>query len=115
MIVANGNSVEYIQMIGEGIKGAGMKKLVGSEEGWESHVMRQVNLVPYGFSPRHEHDWPHINYVIKGKGVIHIDGVDHEVEPGFYAYVPANKIHQFINKTDEEMVFICIVPKRGHL
>ncbi len=108
MIVADGKLIEYNKMVGDGIKGAGMKKLVGEDEGWDSHVMRQVNLESFGYSPKHSHDWPHINYIIQGHGTLHIDGVDNEIEPGFYAYVPANKIHQFINNTDEEMVFICI-------
>lgn len=115
MFVTDGKKYDFTMMCGDGIKGAGMKKLIGTDEGWDSHVMREVNLEPHGFSPKHQHDWPHINYVLQGNGVIHIDGVDHEVEPGFVAYIPANAMHQFISKTDETMRFICIVPTRGHL
>ncbi|MBN2259431.1 MAG: cupin domain-containing protein [Clostridiales bacterium] len=115
MIVSHESKIDYIQMIADNVKGAGMKKLVGPDEGWESHVMRQVNLEPRGYSPKHQHDWPHINYVLNGEGIIHIDGVDHPVTQGSYAYIPAGKMHQFVNLTDEEMKFICIVPKEGHL
>jgi len=115
MIVNDSKKVEAVMSVGDGIKGASMKKLVGPDEGWDSHVMREVNLEPFGYSPRHAHDWPHINYVLKGKGTLEIDGVLNEIEAGYYAYVPANKVHQFTNKTDGEMAFICIVPKEGHL
>jgi quercetin dioxygenase-like cupin family protein len=115
MFVMDGKKMEFNMMSGEGIKGAGMKKLVGPDEGWEGYVMREVNLLAFGNSPKHQHDWPHINYVLQGNGIIHIDGVDHEVEPGFVAYIPANTMHQFSSNTDEEMRFICIVPEKGHL
>jgi quercetin dioxygenase-like cupin family protein len=115
MIVTDGKKINFNMMQSDEVKGAGMKKLIGEAEGWDSHVMREVNLEPFGYSPKHAHDWPHINYVLQGHGVIHIDGVDHEVEPGFVAYIPANSLHQFVNKTEEEMRFICIVPKKGHL
>lgn len=115
MFVSDGKRVELKVMSGDCVQGAGMKKLIGPEEGWDSHVMREVSLEPFGYSPKHQHDWPHINYVLEGHGVIHIDGVDHEVEPGYAAYVPANALHQFVSKTDETMRFICIVPKEGHL
>ncbi|OPL09498.1 MAG: cupin [delta proteobacterium ML8_F1] len=115
MIVGHEKDLEYKIMVAEDVKGAGMKKLVGPEEGWESHVMRQVNLEARGYSPKHQHDWPHINYVLKGEGVIFIEGEEYPVKPGSYAYIPAGRLHQFINRTDEELSFICIVPKEGHL
>jgi quercetin dioxygenase-like cupin family protein len=36
------------------------------------------------------------------------------VEAGSYAYVPADKLHQFRNAGDGMFRFICIVPKEGH-
>lgn len=95
-------------------KDASMKVLVGETEGWEDHVMRVVEVEVNGYTPRHMHPWPHINYVIDGVGHIMIDGVEHPVKQGSYAFVPANTIHQFVNKGDQKFKFICIVPKEGH-
>ncbi len=51
--------------------------------------------------------------MIKGKGILHINGVDHEVEEGSFAFVPGGSIHQFLNRGEEPFVFICIVSEEG--
>lgn len=45
--------------------------------------------------------------------MLHLNGSDHELEEGSYAYVPANALHQFISISDEPFKFICIVPEEG--
>jgi len=79
--------------------------------GWNDYVMRIFTLQQGGFTPEHSHPWPHINYVIEGKGTLYLDGVHYTVEDGFVAYIPPNSIHQFKNTEDREFKFICIVPK----
>jgi len=95
------------------IKGAVKKILISPKEGWEGYVMRVFELDEGGFSPRHTHAWPHINYIISGKGILHLDGQDHELEAGSYAYVPGGKLHQFKNADKDKFAFICIVPEEG--
>lgn len=95
-------------------KHAFMKVLVSEKEGWDDHVMRVVEVNKDGYTPKHKHPWPHINYVIEGQGSLMIEGVDHPLESGTYAFVPENKLHQFKNVGDKVLKFICIVPKRGH-
>ena len=96
------------------VKNAAMKMLVGANEGWTDHVLRVVELGPDGYSPKHTHPWPHINYMLDGKGVLFIEGQEHPVENGSFAFVPAGKEHQFRNSGDTLFRFICIVPKEGH-
>ena len=40
---------------------------ISPKEGWDGWVMRIFTLKKDGFTPFHTHDWPHINYIIKGK------------------------------------------------
>ncbi len=96
------------------IKNTEMKVLIGPEQGWDSHVMRMMEVGVGGFTPKHSHPWAHINLMIQGKGVLMIDGVDHEMETGSYAFVPADSLHQFKNTGDEVFKFMCIVEKKGH-
>lgn len=91
-----------------------MRVLVGPEAGWDSHVMRVFDVEAGGYTPKHEHPWPHINYIIAGTGELMIDHVEHAITAGSYGYVPANTIHQFRNVGTETLRFICIVPKQGH-
>ena len=97
------------------VKAAAMKVLISPEEGWDGYVMRIIELGESGYSPKHIHDWPHINYILEGKGSLHIDGKDTAIEAGSYAYVPAGSLHQYKNEGNELFRFICIVPKEGHV
>jgi quercetin dioxygenase-like cupin family protein len=94
-------------------KEASVKVLVGSNEGW-NHVMRVFELEVGGHTPKHAHDWPHINYILEGSGVLFLNGLENKVEAGSYAYIPSNELHQFRNVGNEVFKFICIVPSENH-
>lgn len=114
MIVSHKKKVEGVRVEHPEVKDAIMKVLISPKEGWEGHVMRIFELGEGGYTPRHTHPWPHINYIISGKGKLHLGGEDHDIEAGSFAYVPAGKLHQFSNKGKEKLEFICIVPEEGH-
>ena len=97
----------------DGVKGASKANVVGAPEGWEDHTLRVFRLTPGGFTPHHQHDWPHINYVIKGKGKLTIGDDTQEISAKDFALVPSNTRHQFQNPFDEDFEFICIVPNKG--
>lgn len=115
MIVANENALKAVAVNHPDAKKAHMKVPIGAEQGWVDHVLRIIELEAEGHSPRHSHDWPHINYIIEGEGLVHMDGKDYPVTGGGYAYIPANVEHQFLNTADSPLRFICIVPKEGHV
>lgn len=97
----------------EQMKNVLKKVLVSPNEGWDGWVMRFFELGAGGHSPRHTHPWPHINYIISGQGILHLDGEDHPLEAGSFAYVPGGALHQFLNSGEEDFSFICIVPEEG--
>ena len=114
MIVAHEKDLSAAVFDHPEAKNAKMKVLVSPEQGWSDYVMRIIELEEGGFSPRHTHDWPHINYVLEGSGTLHVDGEDHEVRAGSYAFVPAGSLHQYRNAGNGMFRFICIVPRHGH-
>jgi len=89
------------------------QSLIGPAQGWQGWVMRLFSLAQAGHTPRHTHPWPHINYVTKGEGTLLLDGKEYEIEQGFIAYVPGGAEHQFKNRGQQELCFICIVPEEG--
>jgi quercetin dioxygenase-like cupin family protein len=93
---------------------ASMKVLVSPSEGWKDHVLREVTVGVGGYTPMHEHPWPHINYFLEGNGELMIGGVVSHVKAGSYAFVDQNTIHQFKNTGKSTLRFICIVPIEGH-
>ncbi|OJV66351.1 MAG: cupin [Clostridiales bacterium 38-18] len=114
MVVGNFNELLASEITSPEAKNAAMKVLVSPKEGWDGYVMRVIELENEGYSPKHQHNWPHINYVIEGNGTLLIGDTLHELKPGSYAYVPANTLHQFSNVGEGMLKFICIVPEEGH-
>lgn len=114
MIVGHEKNLEAKKVDHPQVKGAAMKVPISPEEGWDGYVMRIMELEEGGYTPRHSHPWPHINYMIEGEGILHIDGEDKEVSAGSYAYVPSDVIHQFQNRGKGKFRFMCIVPEEGH-
>ncbi len=115
MIVGHKDNVEKVKVNNPEAKGAGMKAVISPKEGWEGYVMRIFEVEAGGYTPKHVHPWPHINYVIGGNGILYLDGKEHDIEAGSYAYVPSNIEHQFRNPGKEKIEFICIVPEEGHM
>jgi len=112
--------VDHVEKIaGQAINNPGValnvlkQVLVGPAQGWQGWVMRLFTIAGVGYSPRHAHPWPHINYVVSGKGTLSLDGQDYELQAGSVAYVPDNIEHQFKNTGADDLSFICIVPEEG--
>ena len=103
-VVGNKSDLAAAPMAGEGIEGVVKRVLVSPAEGWAGWVMRLFDVDPGGHTPKHAHDWPHINFVAAGRGELHLDGADYALEAGSYAYVPAGHEHQFRAAADRAAV-----------
>lgn len=114
MPVGHVNELESKEIVSPLAKQAKMKVLVGTQEGWDNHVMRVLEVEAGGFSPRHQHPWPHINYVLEGEGTLFLNGIENPIKAGSYAFIPSNELHQFQNTSQSTLKFICIVPTEGH-
>ncbi len=112
-MVRGPGSVAAEPMTGEGVKDVMRRVLISPDEGWEGWVLRLFEIGPGGHTPRHAHDWPHINFVAEGSGELHMDGEDLEIEKGSAAFVPGGVVHQYTNTGDEPLALLCIVPERG--
>jgi len=105
-------------LTGDDLNAVVKKILISPADGWSDHVMRVFELGPGGYTPRHAHDWFHVNYILSGTGTLFLDGVENPVSAGSYAFVPAGAEHQFRNAGAEPLRFICIVTEavdRGYL
>jgi quercetin dioxygenase-like cupin family protein len=113
MPVIKSSEIQMEEVSMEGVDRIIKSNVIGSPEGWNDYTLRVFKIAPGGYAPHHQHDWEHINYVMKGKGTLTIGEDTKEIEEGDFAFVPPNTIHQFKNPFDEEFEFICIVPNRG--
>jgi len=113
MPVRKYNDIEEIKVEMDGVLDVTKRIPIGKNEGWEGYTLRVFKIGPGGHTPKHSHDWEHVNYIISGKGRLTIDGNINEVVEKDFAFVPPNSLHQFENPYDKDFEFICIVPNRG--
>lgn len=113
MPVVKYDQVEMNAVDMDGASGVSKAVTIGPREGWDDYVMRVFRLEPGGYTPKHAHDWEHVNYITIGSGKLTIGEETHDVEQGDFVFVPPNKDHQFRNPGDGEFEFICVVPERG--
>ena len=113
MSVIDGQQIGFEEVVLEGVTHTSRANVIGPDQGWADHTLRVFRIGPGGHTPRHEHDWQHINYIIEGRGTLMIGDDTRPISRGDFAVVPSNTRHQFRNESDQDLVFICIVPQRG--
>ena len=115
MFVSHVDVIEKKKMEHPDLKNNTKQVLIGEQEGWIDHVMRLFTMGADGHTPKHTHPWPHIIYVVEGRGILSLQGKSHELQAGSVAYVPSDEEHQFSNPHAQEFIFMCIVPKVGEM
>ena len=113
MIITHENEALAGVIDSPAVKNAAMKVLVGPQQDWSDCVMRIVEVGAEGFSPKHAHPWPHINYMVEARGILEIDGREHPAEQGSYAFIPAGCEHQFRNTGAGKFRSSASCPRKG--
>lgn len=106
------SDVENVTMDNVELKGTSMRRLIGPENGWKGYAMRLFTVEPGGYTPKHSHDWEHINLVLSGEGSLLTGKEETKIKKGSYAYLPSGTLHQFRNTGSEPLEFMCIVPEK---
>ena len=94
----------------EGAEGCTVRWLVSAEDGAPNFAMRQFEVVPGGFTPRHHHPYEHEVYVLEGHGVVYEGDQIHPLAPGDVVLVKPDEVHQFRNTGTVPMKFLCLIP-----
>ena len=101
-------SLEQVSM--EGAKGANIRWLVGAKDGAPNFAMRMFEIEIGGNTPYHHHNYEHEIFVLGGNGVVRTKDTEKQMNIWDAIYVEPNIEHQFINKGDEPLVFLCLIP-----
>ena len=111
MIVRHFSEVDNKKIEIEGALGVNKRVLIGEADSAPNFIMRMFSINPGGNTPFHTHDWEHEIYVLRGKGQLkHSDGAS-DIGPGSVVLVLPNEEHGFINIGEENLVFLCSIPK----
>jgi quercetin dioxygenase-like cupin family protein len=86
---------------------------LSKEDGAPVYAYRVFTVEAGGFTPYHQHNYEHMNFVISGEGVlVNEQGEKKAIKAGDFAMVMPNEKHQYRNTSkDQDFVMICGVPK----
>ncbi len=84
--------------------------LITKDIGAKNFAMRLFEIAPGGFTPLHEHPWEHEVFVLKGSGIVKSSTDEMEFKEGDVIFIPPNETHQFNNKSNESLEFLCLIP-----
>ena len=106
------NKVEKTVPKMEGAKGVFKQVPLSRADGVPTMSFRVFTIEPEGHTPLHQHPFEHMNYIIKGAGVLVSKDGERQVKEGDFAMVLPDELHQFKNASKtQDLVFICAVPK----
>lgn len=94
----------------EGAVGCQIRCLVGPEDSAPSFSMRQFQVEPGGYTPKHSHGHEHEVFVLEGTGVVLEGEKEHPLLPGTVVLVPPGQEHQFRNTGAAPLKFLCLIP-----
>ena len=87
--------------------------LLDRHDGVPNFELRKFRIAPGGRILKHLHpDVEHEQYVLKGSYVVGIGDTVHSVKPGDVLYIPAGTPHWYENNGEEDVEFLCIIPRR---
>jgi quercetin dioxygenase-like cupin family protein len=94
----------------EGAHGCHVRWLLGEKDGTPNFAMRQFEVAPGGYTPRHSHPYEHEVFVLEGEGVVIEGDQPHRLSTGDVVFVQPDEVHQFRNTGAGPLKFLCLVP-----
>ena len=94
----------------ENVPGVTIRWVIGEQDGAPNFAMRVFEVEPGHASPYHQHEWEHEVFVLAGQGVVRRQDGESPISNGSVVFVPSMEMHQFANRGDSVLRFICVVP-----
>ena len=73
------------------------------------YSLAHAKVKPGQSSLAHRLKTSEVYYILKGEGIMHLDGESAEVRPGQAVYIPPNSIQYISNTGKFDLEFLCIV------
>lgn len=97
----------------DGAKDVKIRWLIAEEDGAPNFAMRMFEVQPGGHTPYHTHDWEHEIFVLEGEGELKTEKGTQNFAAGDIIFVDPNMHHNFTNRGDKLMRFLCLVPHQN--
>lgn len=110
MKVNHYQQVEQVPVDMEGSSGCKVRWLLDETHGTPNFAMRQYEVSPGGYTPRHSHPYEHEVFVLEGEGVVFEGDLQHPLAAGDVVLITPDELHQFRNTGTAPLKFLCLVP-----
>jgi quercetin dioxygenase-like cupin family protein len=110
MIIGKEDMVTDTDVQEKDIEGVRMRVLISDKDGAPNYAMRVFDIQPGGHTAYHTHSWEHEVYVLEGRGAVRQGEKEYPIEKGSFVFLPPEEEHNFSNKGDGVLRFICVVP-----
>lgn len=90
--------------------GVRMHVVAGPKEGAPNFIMRVFEIQPGANTPFHQHDWEHEIFILEGPAAVKHDKGETPLVPGSAIFIPANEMHGILNKGQQAVKLICVIP-----
>ncbi len=112
MVIKKLSEVPKIKLEMEGAEGVFKQIPISASDGTPEYSCRVFTVKPGGNTPFHQHPYEHLNFIIKGEGVLVSEAGEHPIAKGDFALVLPNEMHSYKNTSStEDLVLICAVKK----
>ena len=115
MKVQSTTAVELQDVTMEGSSGCKVRWLLSREDGAPNFAMRQFEVEPGGFTPKHHHPYEHEVYVLEGEGEVYENDEPHRIKAGDVILVKPDDVHQFKNVGASALKFLCLIPNSADM
>jgi quercetin dioxygenase-like cupin family protein len=108
MIVKNYREVRAEPVVGE--PGVAVHWLVSQLDELPSFALRVYELEPGAATTAQRHYWERQVFVLSGEGVVVAKEGEIPLGEGDVVYVPTSERHRFVNRGDEALRFLMVLP-----
>jgi quercetin dioxygenase-like cupin family protein len=110
--ITNFKNMEAREVKEPGATGVTIRWLISEKDGAPNFAMRLFEVQPGGCTPYHKHKWEHEAFILEGKGNLTLEEKTIPLNKGDALFVPGEENHQFKNASQENLVFLCLVPNK---
>src|SRR3989338_173359 len=73
------------------------------------YSIAHATLKPFSTTAKHQLKTTEVYYIIKGKGIMHINEESQAISENQVAYIPPHAIQSITNTEKTDLIFLCIV------
>ena len=92
------------------LPGVAKRDVITADDGAPRFCMRVFELEPGSSTPSHSHWWEHEVFVLSGRGVVVGEQGETPIAKDSVVFVAPDEHHCFVNKGNETLRFICVIP-----